>query len=182
MAETTCPISTVDMKNHLRVDHAVDDTLIEQIMLAATTAAENYQRRTYITRTRYHYLDKFQNVIRPPYSPLTIVNTLKYYDTDGVQQTLNAANYRVDAVKEPARITEAFGESWPSTREMTNAIEVSYESGYGATNADVPDEIKSAIKMMVAHLYEHRESVSAEQMYVVPLGAEELLYMRRIMM
>lgn len=180
MAETTCPFTTSEIKLHLRVDHSVDDVLIAQLMLAATTAAEHYQKRTYITRSRTFYLDEFPSVIRPPYSPLVAVTTLKYYDTDGNQQTLNAANYRVDTDTEPGRITEAYGESWPSIRSMTNAIEVIYTSGYGATSANVPDDIRAAIKMMIAHLYEHRETVSAEQLHEIPMGAKELLMMRRI--
>lgn len=178
--ETTCPISTVDMKNHLRVDHATDDTLIEQIMLAATEAAENFQRRTYITRSRTYYLDSFPTIIRPPYSPLVAVTTLKYYDTDGVQQTLDAANYRVDTDTEPGRITEAYNCTWPSIRTMTNAIEVTYTSGYGTENTDVPDDIKAALKMMIAHLYENRSAVIDSKLHEVPLGARTLLWARKL--
>ncbi len=182
MAETTCPWTTSEIKLHLRVDHSTDDDLIAQLMLAATTAAEHYQRRTYITRSRTFYLDSWPTVIRPPYSPLVTVTSIKYYDTDGNQQTLSSANYRVDTYTEPGRITEAYGCYWPSIRDITNAIEVIYTSGYGASATDVPDDIRAAIKMIVAHLYEHRETVSPLQMHEIPMGAKELLMMRRIIL
>jgi len=180
MAETTCPFTTAEIKLHLRVDHATDDTLIAQIMLAATTAAEHYQKRTYITRPRTYHLDKFPRVIRPPYSPLVTITTLKYIDTGGTLQTLANTEYRVDIVKEPGRITEAYSTSWPSIRSVTGAVQLVYTSGYGALSTDVPDDIRAALKMMIAHLYEHRESVSAIQMHEMPLGARDLLAMRRI--
>jgi uncharacterized phiE125 gp8 family phage protein len=168
------------VKNHLRVDISTDDTLIAQIMLAATEAAEEFQRRTYITRSRTYYLDKFPKVIRPPYSPLATVTSIQYYDTDGNLQTLGSANYRVDTDTAPGRITEAYNTTWPSTRAMTGAVIVTYTSGYGSNNSDVPDDIKAALKMMIAHLYENRTTVIDKQLHVVPLGARTLLWTRKI--
>jgi len=176
---TTCPISKADVKLHLRVDHTDDDDLIEQIMLAATEWAENYQRRTYITRSRTYYLDEFPEVFRPPFSPLVTITSIKYYDTDGVQQTLDSAQYRVDTATEPGRVTEAYNCNWPDIRSMTNAIEVIYTSGYGAAG-DVPDDIKAALKMLIAHLYEDRQAVIDKNLYEVPLGVKTLLTMRRM--
>jgi len=180
MAETTCPFTTDEIKLHLKVTTAADDALIAQIMLAATTAAEHYQRRTYITRERVYYLDAFPRIIRPPYSPLVTVEKIEYYDTNGTLQELAPANYRKDIDTEPGRVTEAYNCTWPDTRAMTGAVIVTYTSGYGALSTNVPDDIRLAIKMMVAHFYEHRESVSPEQMYEVPMGVKDLLEMRRI--
>jgi len=175
----TCPVDLTEMKLHLRVDSSDDDTLITQLMLAATNWAEMYQVRTYITRTRYMYLDSFPLIIQPPYSPLSSVTSIQYYDIAGDLQTLSSSYYRVDTVSQPGRITEAYGYSWPSTRDMTNAVIVTYESGYGEAS-DVPEEIKAAIKMIVGHLYQNREAVSELSFSQVPLGVKALLGMQKI--
>lgn len=79
-------------------------------------------------------------------------------------QTLTAATindestlYTVDAASEPARIEPVITESWPSTQDDINAVQADFVAGYGAASA-VPENAKSAIKMMVADLYEHREA------------------------
>lgn len=79
-------------------------------------------------------------------------------------QTLTAATqndestlYNVDATSEPARIEPVEAQTWPSTLDIVNAVTVDFVAGYGAASA-VPENAKSAIKMMVADSYEHREA------------------------
>lgn len=175
MANIQSPVSLDEAKDHLRVVHTDDDLYITALLLAATKWAEDFQQRTYISRTHTDYLDEFPTVIRPTYSPLVSVTSIKYYDTDGNQQTLASANYRVDTNTEPGRITEAYNISWPDIRLITNTIEIEYVAGYG-TAAAVPDDVKAAIKLIVGHLYEHREIVSEVKMDMVPFSAKELLW------
>lgn len=154
MAVTTAPFTLAAVKTFLRVDHSDEDDTISQLMIAATDYAENFLRRTCITRTRYHYLDAFPTIIRPPYSPLVAITSIQYYDTNGDLQTLDSSYYRVDTNSEPGRITESYGYSWPSTREQTGAVIVTYTSGYGALAANVPDDLIIEIMGIVQYLYE----------------------------
>jgi uncharacterized phiE125 gp8 family phage protein len=173
------PVTLDEAKDHLRVVHTDDDMYITTLLLAATKWAEDFQCRTYISRTHTDYLDKFPTVIRPIYSPLVSVTSIKYLDTDGVQQTLSSALYRVDTNTEPGRITEAYNQSWPDIRSVTNTIEIEYIAGYG-TAAAVPDDVKAAIKLIVGHFYEHREVVSELTLNKVPFSAKELLWTDRL--
>jgi uncharacterized phiE125 gp8 family phage protein len=61
----------------------------------------------------------------------------------------------VDAFSEPGLICFAYGKSWPATYPETNAVRIRFVAGYGAA-ADVPCEIKHAILLKVADLYEYR--------------------------
>ena len=173
------PVTLDDMKEHLRVVHTDDDRYIQTLLLAATKWAEDFQNRIYVTRTMTDYLDNWETIIRPIYSPLVSVTTIKYYDTDGVQQTLSNTLYRVDTNTEPGRITEAYDTSWPDIRLITNTIEIEYLTGYG-TASKVPDDVKAAIKLIVGHLYEHREVVSEVKLEMVPFSAKELLWTDRL--
>ena len=173
------PVTLDEMKDHLRITHTDDDQYINALCLAATSWAEKFQNRTYVKRPRTMVLDKFPLIIRPKYPPLISVTSIVYVDLDGVSQTLAASQYRVDTVTEPGRITEAYETTWPDIRDVTNAVTITYSAGYG-TEAKVPDEVKAAIKLMVGHLYEHREAVSEIKMEKVPMSVQHLLWLEKL--
>jgi uncharacterized phiE125 gp8 family phage protein len=179
VGEVGAAITVAQAKEHLRITHSDDDTYIEAITLAASEWCEEFQRRVYVEREIVDYLDGFPQIIRPRKSPLVSVTTLKYYDADDNLQTLAAADYEVDIITEPGRITEVYNTSWPATRDKVNAVILTYQAGYAA-RADIPEEIKHAVKLMVGHLYENRESVTPLNMNYLPLGTQALLYMKRI--
>lgn len=104
-----------------------------------------------------------------PKPPLVSVNSIKYIDTNGVQQTMDPSLYLVDTVSEPGRITPAYGQTWPTIREQANAVEVNFTCGYGAAAA-VPEGIKRWMKIRVATIYNNREEVA-----VLARGKVELL-------
>ncbi len=174
------PVSLADMKLHLRIESGItaDDTLITTLISAATTYCQEFQHRSYVTQTRYQYSDAFPRWFSVPYPPLISVTSIVYIDTAGSQQTLDSGQYRVDIKNEPGRITEAYNVSWPATRDLTNAVVLTYSAGYGAAAA-VPDTVKEAIKLLVNHWYEHRESVSDIPVQVLPLAVESLLWLER---
>src|ERR1039457_2262271 len=67
-----------------------------------------------------------------PFPPLQTIDSIKYIDGTGVQQTLDPSQYLVDAVSEPARVTPAYGLTWPVTQVRINAVEVTFTCGYPA--------------------------------------------------
>lgn len=174
------PVTLANIKLHLKIETAEtdDDTLITTLISAATTVCQEFQHRSYVTQTRILYFDRFPLMFSVPYPPLISVTSIQYVDTDGDTQPLDTDQYRVDIGNQPGRITEAYNVSWPATRDITNAVVLTYSAGYG-TAAEVPDVIKAAIKLLVGHWYEHRESVSDIPLHVVPQAVENLLWMER---
>lgn len=124
------PIHLDEAKAHLRVDYTDEDALITALITAAREAVEQYTGRTLVRQTRRMVLDAFPEVIALRSSPLRAVESITYVDTDGVTQTLAASGYRVDDVSGVPRIMPAYGESWPSTRDVTNAVVVTYSAGW----------------------------------------------------
>jgi uncharacterized phiE125 gp8 family phage protein len=107
--------------------------------------------------------------IIPGVPPLQSVESIKYIDTDGVQQTLAPTTYKVDCASTMGRIAPAYGTSWPVTRNEISAVEVSFTSGYG-TPAKVPRGIKNWMLIRIATLYANREEVA-----ILPRGKVEPL-------
>lgn len=142
---------------------------IRELVEAAVVRAETYLGRALITQTLLLTLDEFPSGhIVLPRPRLQAVAEIRYLDGEGVQQTLDEALYRVSSSREPAIITPAYGESWPSTRPVIEAIEIEYTAGYGDTGSAVPANIRHAITMMVGEWMEFREGM------VVGTIAEEI--------
>lgn len=153
----TEPVTTAEAKAHLRVTTSTDDTLIDSLVKAARQMAENELGRALITQTWTRTLDEFPDAIRLYYPPIISVTSLKYYDTAGVQQTLDPSLYSVDLKSEPGYVVPAYNTCWPATLCTINAVECVYTAGYGAAAA-VPQSIKNWMLLQVGHLYENREA------------------------
>lgn len=159
-APTVEPVTLAEAKLHLRVDHADEDSHIRSLIIAAREHAQNATSRAFVGQTWRLSMDCFPDVIRTPRPPLTSVTSIAYTDTAGASQTLSASAYTVDTYSEPGRIVPAFGQSWPATRDIPNAVIVTYVAGYGAgAAADVPQPIRQAILLLVGHWYANREGV-----------------------
>ncbi len=179
------PITLVEAKAHLRVDGSAEDTLITSLIVAARQWCEGYQNRAYVTQTWDMVLDEWPgdpcpDRIRIPLPPLQSVASVKYKGTDGIQVVMPAADYLVDLASQPGRLVLGYGKSWPTaTLQPAAAIEVRFTAGYGAA-AVVPETVKQAIKLLVGHLYEHREATSDDELPEVPFAVKALLGLERI--
>jgi hypothetical protein len=91
-----------------------------------------------------------------PFPPLQSVDSIKYFDSTGVEQTLDPSQYMVDIASEPGMVAPIT--AWPTTQNRMNAVKVSFTAGYGAPS-DVPASIRTWMKQRVGALFENREEV-----------------------
>lgn len=179
------PVSLPEAKDHLRVSISDDDTLISGLIVGARRWCEGFRNESFITQTLELTLDEWPDdgVIELPRGPVQSVTSVEYTDEDGNTSTFAASNYVVSTASNPGRLALKRSASWPSdTLQELEAIKVTYPAGYGDSADDVPEEVKSAIKLLVGHLYENREHViigSGLLVTDVPLGVESLLWMER---
>ena len=163
------PVTLAEAKAHLRVDIDDDDTLIQAYVSAARDQIELMTERALFTQTYRMTLDGFWGgrCLVLPHPPVQSVTSIKYDDADDVEQTLSSSAYVVDTDSEPGSVYLAENQSWPTTRGKPRAVRVTYVAGW-STVAAVPERAKQAIKMLVGHWYESRETV------VVGMTANEL--------
>lgn len=154
------PILLAEAKNHLRVEHSVDDALISSLIIAARTQCEHITGRALITQTWERVLDAFpEDSIELGKSPVSSVLSVKYLDLLGVERTVNSSDYEVDLVSEPSWVLPlASSTGWPDTLEASNAVRVRFTAGYGDTGASVPSGVKAWMLLMIGTLYKHRET------------------------
>jgi uncharacterized phiE125 gp8 family phage protein len=83
----------------------------------------------------------------------------------------------VNAFSEPGLIFFAYGNSWPATYPEANAVQIRLVAGYGLAD-DVPKEVKQAILLKIADLYENRGDRQAGK--AMEEAVESLLWPDRI--
>ena len=141
----TEPVTLAEAKLHLRIDHALDDDLINTLIAAAREFCEDYQGKAYVTQTWTLTLDAFPSgeiaIPRPPLQSATIA----YDDIDNVNQAVPPATYVVDISSDQGgRIALAYGASWPLTYDEVWSVVVTFVAGYG-TAASASAQVKAAI-------------------------------------
>jgi len=158
----TEPITTAQAKEHLRVDVSDEDDYIDLLITAARRFCEAYTNRVFITQTWRQNENEFTNPIPLMVNPVISLTSLKYYDTDGTQQTLtdDPTNFQKDFNSDTAAIYEGTTNAFPAiSATIINPIEIITVCGYGAAS-DVPEDIKHAIKIMISYFYENREMIN----------------------
>lgn len=176
----TTPVSLVEAKAHLNVDHTDDDTLITAMIESATAHCDGptgFLGRAIVEQTWELVLDEFPaNEIKIPLPPLIAVQSVKYDDTAGVEQTVNVTDYTVDDVTEPGWVLPEASGLWPATFDGINAVRIRFRAGY----TTIPADIKAAILLYIGSLYGNREAeMVGASVAPMPWSAEQLLRRKR---
>lgn len=171
------PVLLADAKQQARIDTTADDSLVTNLITGARQWAEKYTGRAFIAQTWQLAVDLSPgvaeqwwdgmrqgpvtgldevNYISLPRAPLQSVTSVQYFDNTDTATLWPSSNYFVDTMREPGRIALRLGSVWPVPSRLTNGIVVTYVAGYGNSGANVPEPIKTAIRQLVAHWYEHR--------------------------
>ncbi len=195
---TLQPITLAEAKQQCRLEIPDDDSLIVSWIDSARLRAEVLLRQTLLQSTFKWYMDGFpaaangyyNRLVRAmgpnpqwlpngaavlyfPTRPLVSVVSVQYYDPLGVLQTIDPASYFVSTGL-GARIQPIIGHVWPVVRPQIDGVVVQFIAG-NPTAASVPENIKAACRLMVAHWYEHREEVGDAQTYTVPNAVDSLI-------
>jgi len=159
------PISALECMQWSRIDASVEvpdpiAAILAMLIPAARKVAENVTGRGLITQTWEQVYDKFPaKEIEIGMLPIQSITSLKYYDVDGVLQTMSAADYVLDQDTLPGWVLPAYGVSWPSTYDSAQSVIIQFVAGYGAAGSDVPAEIKMWISAQCAAAYNNPDAL-----------------------
>lgn len=175
------PVSLEEARLHLRRgdDETSEDSKIQTLIGTAREVAEHYCQRSLVAQTLEMPLNCFPHWREPillAHPPVTSIVSIKYTDTMGVEQTLDPAFYVLSTYGESREVSLAYGHWWPITQSIRNAVRVQYLTGY--TVDTVPRAAKSAILLILAHLFENPQEVVVDTRAAaiqIPMGAERLL-------
>lgn len=149
------PLTLEEVKANLRIVNPDEDADIGRMIRAARQMAEERLNRALMPQVLAFGADAFCASMKVPRPPLIEIDSLKYTDSDGTEQTLPDTDYLVDGFAEPPTISAAPGTSWPATRAQSGAVVVQYQAGY-ADAASVPEPIRQWMLLSIGAMYENR--------------------------
>jgi uncharacterized phiE125 gp8 family phage protein len=153
------PISLAEAKAHLRIDTDDEDALISSLIAAARLLVERTLGLALVTQSWSYFLDAWpeRGCIALPLTPVPAVSAVRVHAEDGGTTVLDADGYAVDVLSAPARIVLTSALPSVATRPF-NGFEVAFTAGYGDAG-DVPQPIRQALLLLVAHWFEGRAPV-----------------------
>jgi uncharacterized phiE125 gp8 family phage protein len=154
------PVSLATLKAHVKVDHGEEDALIATYLAAARARVEGFTRRRLITQVVEWRCNGFAACLRVPVAPVLAVQQISFVNAAGVSTVLDSGAYALVRSTEPPVIVPAYGAVWPVTRAMPDAVSISLQVGYGASDAAVPADLKVAVLMLAGHYHANREAVA----------------------
>jgi hypothetical protein len=89
--------------------------------------------------------------------------------------TLDATTYRVDRQATPGVCRPLYGQTWPTHLVDQNSVVVTWWAGYSNDGASVPAQVKSAILLIVGHLWSNRDAAQQGALNEVPFGVKAML-------
>jgi len=177
---TAEPLTLAEVKAHLRLDGSEEDALLISLI---RTAREHLERETglcLIAQGWRLYLDRWPHggVVRIAKSPVQAVEKVTVYEADGSAVEVPLEDHLLDGAGRPARF---WMKNPPEPGQSINGIEIDFSAGYGEAGTDVPDTLKRAMSIHVAHMFAFRGVVSpGEQPAGIPDGYERLIAPFRI--
>lgn len=164
------PVSLDEAKAHLRLDTDDDDAYLAGCISAARIWVEGQTKRAILPQTwdytidgGWPYQDGFHRIVLPLNPVKSIAGTspevfsITYVDENGATQTLAQSQYTLVSRTHGSYIKPAYGITWPSVRDVPNAVTVRFVAG----DADnIPQELHRAIMILACQYYEYRETGS----------------------
>lgn len=170
-------VSLAKAKAHLRVEHDLEDALIEGYAAAAQAYVERRCDRALTLQILRLSLPGFpanRRALRLPRPPLDELLAVNYVDPGGQAAALalgGLATAKSDVV--PACLSPLSGD-WPACADRPDAVTIDYRAG--AEAAAVPPSLLHAMLLLVGHWYATREAAVVGTITAdVPLGVAALL-------
>jgi len=177
------PVSLADAKAYLRIAHDDDDDVIAALIAAARLQVEARTRRALILQTWRLTRDVWPAGGALPILPVPLlsVKSVAVYDEGGMLQEIDLARFHIDTVGAPAILGFVRG-ALPAPGRINRGIEIDVEAGYGDEPEDVPEPLRQAIRLLVAHWYENRRIIaSSGEVASMPASVAALIAPYRVL-
>ena len=172
------PISVAEAKAHLRVDGSAEDTLISSLITTSRLHVEAALSCALISQSWAYLLDDWPpgGQVTLPMYPIESIDLVQVYDADDNVAIVPPEDYLLDGAGMPPRLVRRNDTAWPAAGRSANGVEIRYTAGYGPAASDVPEPVRQALHLLVAHWYEHREPAGCENGAVrIPPAISSLL-------
>jgi uncharacterized phiE125 gp8 family phage protein len=156
-APTAEPVTVSEAKSFLRLAGSAEDDLIEGLVRAAREDVERTAGLALIDQTWRLAIDRIpaRDIVVLTRHPVREIIAVTAYGRQGEASLLDGGDYHADLESRPARLLFL---KRPQPIRAMNGIEIDFRAGFGEAGTDVPDLLRRAILVLVAHWYEFRAS------------------------
>ncbi|MFU0506648.1 head-tail connector protein [Pseudaminobacter sp. NGMCC 1.201702] len=169
------PVTLAEVKNHLRLSHQSEDELLAGLIRAAREDVERATGVAMIDQTWRLVLDCWPRggCVTLMRHPVREILSVTLFGSEGEASVMDPSDYQLDSLSRPARLQF---HRRPEPLRAMNGIEIDFKAGFGEAGTDVPDLLRRAVLMLVAHWYEFRASIGpAQQPASYPAGYDRLI-------
>jgi uncharacterized phiE125 gp8 family phage protein len=162
------PLTLSEAKDWLRVSDASEDTTITALIKSARLTVEAESRCQLIEQVWRLKLDQWpgSGVVEPLLRPLMAIDAARIFDANNVSQSVVLSALRLDAAA-----GMIFTGAVPFPGRTKFGIEIDVRVGFAATANAVPEALRQALRLLVAHRFENRGDASA----ALPPGVSALV-------
>ena len=120
----------------------------------------------------------FAGMIVLPRTPLLSVEAVRYYDAQGVQQTVSPTLYSVDTFNTPGAVILGSDFTRPElpAKYRADAVSIDFTAGLDTS----PARARQAVKILASHLYDNQGAISFSNPADLPHSLKSLLHSLRI--
>jgi len=157
------PVTLAEASLFMRYTGSLQNAVITALITAARKSVESWTNKTMVTTSYEFYTNslcgegEYNEILLPTGTVQSPITAITYQDSDDSTQTLSNTLYKLDNKSIQNKVFRAPLKSYPEVLAQPNAVKITFDAGYGAASS-VPEHLKTAIKMRVAELFEHREA------------------------
>lgn len=158
-------MSYKEVADFLRVDYRSDTeegSVIVRLMQEARGICEGYIKKSLIPTTYVQYLSGWwTGKFKLQAIPFIGVESIKYFDESGTEQTLGSVNYRVVHLSQEWAAVKLITNQLPALQKepdgsiREDAISITFTAGYSPSNP-IPKSLINAMKLMIGAGYDKR--------------------------
>ncbi|MBI1360927.1 MAG: hypothetical protein GC155_11670 [Alphaproteobacteria bacterium] len=155
------PVGLADAKEYLRIGYDSEDELVAGLIAGARSRIETAAGLALITRTLRLTLDGWskgtleRREVRLPVRPAAELVAIRVFDVNDVATEVTD-QFILDAGRSARLVWTSGVFPWPGRRAA--GIEIDFTAGFGADADDVAEDLRLAVKRLVAHAYLARDA------------------------
>lgn len=172
------PVTIEQARLHAHISHTAEDALIEMWISSARRLAEEYQRRAYNIQKWEMTFDSYPEMpIDIPRPPLKSIESVKYYDENNLEHSIELSQFFVDTSSEPGRVGFNKNCDWPAVNlRAMSALKIVFVAGHDIDTETIPENVVDAILLYMTYRDQYRaaEVDSAPPQFYHLLGHDRI--------
>lgn len=131
-------------KQHLKIDGDDSNDIITLYLKAAVRKCEDYRQAAIMSAQHELYANDFYGTMSLQKFPVSAINSVKYYDENDEQQTVDSSEYRLQSFLQPCVLEFDSSFEYPDLSTRQYPVVINFNAGYTSASS-VPATIQLGV-------------------------------------